>query len=483
MLSLRFRLWILWGLTLAASVAIGLLLVQLYRSSTLAQAGRAEAVVTQACETIRSRYGFYVAGWDGSGAVPGTAFGQALGPVLIAALSNHEGVRGGIWSDHAGSLATAFPTATASARAAALPVGRSELVAAIAAQATDGEQSVLQRRTVDGQLVLMAACPLPGPYPGLAAWTMIDVRTAGYDTLRLGLAVLLMLLLAVAAWVTWLTTAWGGHVRAIETALATHTLETLPELAPTGERELDRIVAALNEAGARLSEAQARAQDLAARASMSERLAALGRVAAGVAHEIRNPIGAMRLRAENALAGDGSRHRVALESSLPQIARVERLVTELLAMTQRRELHVEEVRLQPFLEARVALHLPSAGPRLDTRSDDTTARFDPELIGRALDNLLSNALRHTPGDGTVKLTATRTPDHVRFTVSDTGPGIDPSMRGRLFEPFATGRPDGTGLGLAIAREMAEAHGGSLVLAEPLPGREPGACFILELGQG
>lgn len=483
MLSLRLRLWILWGLTLAASVAVGLLLVQLYRSSTLAQTGRAEAVVTQACETIRNRYGFYVTGWNGSDAVPDATFGRSLGPVLVAALSGHSGVRGGIWSDHAGSLATAFPTGSMSAQANTLPVGQRELIASIAARATDGEQSVLQRRTVDGQTVLLAACPLPGPFPGLAAWTMIDVQTAGYDTLRLGLGVLLLLLLAVAAWVTWLTTAWGGHVRTIETALTTHTLETLPELRPTGERELDRIVAALNEAGIRLSEARARAQDLAARASMSERLAALGRVAAGVAHEIRNPIGAMRLRAENALAGDASRHRAALESSLPQIARVERLVTELLAMTQRRELHVEEIRLRPFVEARIGLHQPSEGPRLLVESDDGPARFDPELIGRALDNLLSNALRHTPADGSVMLTATRTPDRVRFTVSDTGPGIDPSMRERLFEPFATGRPDGTGLGLAIAREMAEAHGGSLVLAERAPGEPTGARFILELGQG
>lgn len=483
MLSLRLRLWILWGLTLAASVAIGLLLVQLYRSSTLAQTGRAEAVVTQACDTIRNRYGFYVSGWDGTGTGPGPAFGQALGPVLISALSNHAGVRGGIWSDHAGSLATAFPTAPVSGQATAVPAGEHELIAAIAARATDGEQSVLQRRVVDGQTVLLAACPLPGPFPGLAAWTMIDVQTAGYDTLRLGLGVLLLLLLAVAGWVTWLTTAWGGHVRTIETALATHTLETLPELRPTGERELDRIVAALNEAGTRLSEARARARELAARASMSERLAALGRVAAGVAHEIRNPIGAMRLRAENALAGDESRHRAALESSLTQIARVERLVTELLAMTQRRELHVEEIRLKPFLESRVGLHVRSEGPRLLVGGDDGIARFDPELIGRALDNLLSNALRHTPADGSVMLTATRTPDRVRFTVSDTGPGIDPSMQGRLFEPFATGRPDGTGLGLAIAREMAEAHGGTLILDEPGPGGATGACFILELGQG
>ena len=110
----------------------------------------------------------------------------------------------------------------------------------------------------------------------------------------------------------------------------------LPRLAPTGERELDRIVAALNTAGARLAEARQRSEALAARVALSERLAALGRVAAGVAHEIRNPIAAMRLRAENALAGDDARRRAALEAILAQIARLDRLIGELLAMTQRR---------------------------------------------------------------------------------------------------------------------------------------------------
>jgi His Kinase A (phospho-acceptor) domain len=80
----------------------------------------------------------------------------------------------------------------------------------------------------------------------------------------------------------------------------------------TGERELDRIVTALNEAGRRVVDARQRADQLARQVAAGERLAAIGRVAAGVAHEIRNPIAAMRLRAENAIAGDPERKRRAL---------------------------------------------------------------------------------------------------------------------------------------------------------------------------
>ena len=127
--------------------------------------------------------------------------------------------------------------------------------------------------------------------------------------------------------------------------LAVHDSQStdLPRLEPTGERELDRLVHALNATGARLA-------DERRRASASERLAAIGRVAAGLAHEIRNPIAAMRLKTENALAVNDQERRVsAMHFILQQIERLDGLLRDLLAMTQRRVVKHAENDLAAFL--------------------------------------------------------------------------------------------------------------------------------------
>ena len=98
------------------------------------------------------------------------------------------------------------------------------------------------------------------------------------------------------------------------------------------------------------------------------------------------------------------------------------------------------------------------------------------MIRLALINLLGNARQHTPADGAITMQAAQVGDRLHILVRDTGPGVAFSVRESVFEPFVTGRADGTGLGLAIAREMTEAHGGSLTL---LPS-EQGVSFLLDI---
>ena len=489
--SLRSRLLVLWLLSLLACAAVGVLLVQLYARSTSAQTGQAEAVVARACDLIRDRYAFYTTGWRGP--VPplsDQALRRDLNAVVTLALVREEGVEGGLWQAEAGPLAYAYPTYVGGGPKLDVPAAERDRIRAANEQAARDEQPAARQWGSSSEALLLQACPLGGPIPDLTAWAMTRVRAApGYARLRLGLGVLLALVLASSGWLTWLVTVWSRHVRAIEAALAQrgtgHDPDVIPVLRPTGERELDRIVAALNESGRRLADSRHRSDELAARVTAAERLAALGRVAAGVAHEIRNPLAAMRLRAENALAaGDDSRLRRALTEVLGQVARLNALVTELLAMTQKREARPIPVELPEFLTARIEQHREEAAGRdvtLTAASQVERACLDPEIVGRILDNLLLNAIRHTPEGGRVEVGAMETGHRLRITVADTGPGIAPELRASLFEPFVTGRADGTGLGLAIARELADAHGGRLALLRA-GGEAPGegAAFAFDL---
>lgn len=459
MRSLRSRLWVLWALAAVASVGVAILLVQLYEQSTAADIGHAEVLVANACEVIRARYAFYARGWDGSGASfedPGLR--ADLTAVVADALFESRAIDGGIWQADFGSVSYVGARSLAT-----LPqVDRSAVVAANRA-ANESDQVVTDSFESPLGRTVLAACSLKAPLPGLTAWTRTEVRSGlSFIRLRLGLALLLFLVLGMSVWLSWLVFVWSRHVSRIEATLGQNG-ESMPALARTGERELDRIVDALNDAGQRLAEGRERSRQLARRVAAVERLAALGRVAAGVAHEIRNPIASMQLKAENALAGDDQRRRQALTGMLGQIARLNTLVSELMRFAQPRQANLQEVPVGAFLAELAEEHrgaAEAAGVTLETHTDVTLAHFDPDLVMRVLTNLVANAIQQATAETRITLQAAKVAEMLCIIVADTGSGIDPRLRDNLFEPFVTGRPDGTGLGLAIAREIAEAHGGA-----------------------
>jgi two-component system, NtrC family, sensor histidine kinase HydH len=200
---------------------------------------------------------------------------------------------------------------------------------------------------------------------------------------------------------------------------------------------------------------------------------------AALAHEIRNPIAAMRLKAENALTQSPERQQMALTAVLQQVHRLDGLLQRLMALIQPVNLDPQPVSLHAWLQDRISHHQEQAersGVMLFSDAPDTTAIFDGDSMARAIDNLLLNAIQHTPSGGTIEVMI-RTDDHkILFSVEDSGPGVPESERERMFEPFMTTRVDGTGLGLAIVREIAEAHNGTVRYES---GRQ-GARFTVEL---
>jgi signal transduction histidine kinase len=463
--SLRARLLVLVLLLVVASVAIGFLMVGLFRQSTTARVGQAEAELQRACDSIGDAYRFYGVGWHGSDAAADAGFRDGLVAVVQSALRQRAGIEGGIWQGEAGSLAYAYPTYEGSGPKTDLPQAELPRIGEINRDVWNEDHSQSTRYASRSQTLVLAACPLSGPIPHLTAWTMTRVVTfAGraYGQLMMGLSVLLATVLATAALLTRLTLSWTRHIGEIRATLSRHDLAELPRLPPTGERELDQIVSALNDAGSRLGEARKRAEALSQQVATTERMAAIGRVAAGVAHEIRNPIAAMRRKAENAIAKGGDRYPEALGVILEQIARLDRLLSRLLNVTEPERAKLQQVDLGVFLDQCLATHCDAAEAqdiRLQSHTAIPFANLDPELMHRALDNLLSNAIQASPRRSLVEVTAKTEPGELILSVCDEGPGTPAKVRERLFEPFVTGRSDGTGLGLSIVREVAEAHGG------------------------
>jgi signal transduction histidine kinase len=168
---------------------------------------------------------------------------------------------------------------------------------------------------------------------------------------------------------------------------------------------------------------------------------------------------------------------------LQQVGRLDGLLRDLLAMTQRREPQPAEADLARFLKETIEPHRELAAAKgIDLRivpipGAPGTPKFDIDQVRRAVDNLILNAVQNTPPGGVVTVAATADDGKLQFRISDTGPGVPAEVRDRLFEPFATARADGTGLGLAIAREIARAHGGEARLVSTTPS---GAVFEIEL---
>lgn len=486
--SLRARLFALWLLLVVSAAATAFLIYEFYVQSADVQLARTEIETARACRDIADRYAFFATGWSG----PGSAgiderLRRELTDVVNAALARASGIEGGLWQDGPGSLAYGFPTYEGSGPKTDLPVAELASIAQVNADALRDGRLRMVERAGRSQTLVLQACPVSGPIRDLTAWTMARVYTGqnpGYRNLLIGLGLLAGIVIVSALFLGRMLLTYSARISGLERALASADGGgDLPELPRTGERELDRLVSALNQAGARLTDARSR---LVA----TERLAALGSMAAGIAHEIRNPMAAMRLKAENALAtGDPARGRAALAVILDQVARLDALLGDLLGLTQPRTLRREPADVAGLVADVVRLHADAAsrdGVRVETISD-LAPRDRPSLDGaqieRALSNLLLNALQATAGIAgalvTIRIACIPAPagDRLRITVSDNGPGIPQEARERVFEPFETSRAAGSGLGLSIVREIARAHGGDVHLAGSEGG---GATFVLEV---
>lgn len=222
---------------------------------------------------------------------------------------------------------------------------------------------------------------------------------------------------------------------------------------------------------------------LAERVQQSK-LAALGRLTASIAHEIRNPVGAIshagQLLEEATTIGADEQRLLGIIRTNSR--RVSGIVDNILHMSRREASKPQMLWLQSWSNDFVAefittMELPESRLVIGSR-DDLEVRMDPGHLHQILWNLCENAVRHGGnGNTAIEISWGRMPGSRRpyLEVADRGPGIAPELRDRVFEPFATGRKGGTGLGLFISRELAECNRAALFFE---PREEGGSIFRL-----
>ncbi len=248
------------------------------------------------------------------------------------------------------------------------------------------------------------------------------------------------------------------------------------------EQALRRKVTEVEEATERLRAAQ----DTVVR---SERLASVGRLAAGLAHEIGNPISAILGLQDLLLDGEvePAEQRDFLQRMKRETSRVHRILRDLLDFARPAATRPEPEApgdVAAALADTLALVRPQKNLRDLQLLEEIKGRVPPvplahEQLVQLLLNLVMNAADACGERGTISVVAEPTPHGARISVSDDGPGVAPEVRARLFEPFVTTKEvgKGTGLGLAVSRGLVEAGGGSLELDESYTA---GARFVIEL---
>ncbi len=228
-----------------------------------------------------------------------------------------------------------------------------------------------------------------------------------------------------------------------------------------------------------------------ARASLvrQENLAAMGRMTAGIAHEVRNPLGIIRGAGEHlarVLEQAGIEDEVA--AYIPEeVDRLDRVLTGYLAFGRDTAAEGEVFELAPVVNRGARLLdkvLGETGVTLTLRTDGPAASVmgDPLRLQQVLLNLLLNARDAMPGGGTIEVALEVTDGHARLTVTDTGCGLQESAE-RLFEPFRTTKEKGSGLGLALSRRIANDMGGELMLTDRTDGSGAVATLTLPLVAG
>jgi hypothetical protein len=264
-----------------------------------------------------------------------------------------------------------------------------------------------------------------------------------------------------------------GTVRGAVALLSVDVLERLPGAVGTGSGVLVRL---------RDPEAQ---RKIGRELRIADRLAAIGRITGGVAHEVKNPLNAILLHVEVArqkMARGDTDIAPQMDVISREIVRLDRVVKTFLDFTKPVDMQFSSVPLRPLLDEIAQLALPQAEAshihvEVRLEEDGVEVRADRDMLKQALLNVVVNAMEAMPAGGELRLEALAGEDAAELRISDTGGGISPELREKIFRLYFTTKKQGSGIGLAMTFRIVQLHDGTIDFTSE-PGK--GTTFLIRL---
>jgi len=402
---------------------------------------------------------------------------RALRLVSYDVLRSYPDVEGGFFLDGE-PIGHSFPIYTEPGSALKQPSIEREAVLTCLAESRFNRRIGRQVFDAGRDLVVVSALAAPSGEP--AVWGLkryLDFNSTSRLIHQFALGGLMLVSLASIGAVLWLSFGMQRGFAAIQAGLV-HLRSDLNYRLPDQHHELSAIVGAINE----MAESR---RKLEADLRREDRLRVMGRVVAGIAHEIRNPLNSIRLIIQVIERRLRRQNAGAEEAALltAEIDRLDKLLNSLLVFRADEPGRMYRQPILPILERSMALVRPQVEDRGIVTDLSAVAELEATVDGdhlqQAMMNLLLNAIDAAGRGGHIQVSAQRNDGHVEIDVQDSGPGLGSEEQERLFEAFYTTKSSGTGMGLAVTRTLLEKMGCNILYV----GSDPGAHFRILLPTG
>ena len=473
--SFRAQAFIIAAASLAVAGLAALIVQDVVFTTEKKLLGDAQQLCTAACQELRVQYQERsVYGGDPLQNLPQDAQEISLMGISMTVLQAYKGIKGGMYLAVPGKImGYAYPTAP-SGPASDLTENEREFIRSLANRTKPTGEFSTQSEWWDRDLVVGAAVRSSN----MIIWTMRRIPVARSPLIGTHRWWLTALVFSTILGVGGIISIWymlHSGIAAINTGLR-RLEENFSFRLPAVRGDLGQVAQAIN----RMTE---RRMALEEKLRQQDRLAALGKVVAGVAHEVRNPLNSIKLtlqlldrRLKKGIATSNE-----VQECIQEIDRLDRIVGSLLAfgrpaMTNRYTQEIEPLIGQAIKMVYEPMHQRSVELVTKMIEPGLQADVDGPQIIQVLINLLLNAIEASPTSGTVRLTAESLGPNVCLKISDQGEPIPDTVRQHIFDAYFTTKQNGNGLGLAVSREIVANHGGALEFES----ENSGTTFIMLL---